>query len=75
MATHTLTRSEVRKLSKYLRAAGYALPKPGTSVEVPVAAREAFRGPSYNGWPGRVPTRVVRGAARGVWGYYFTSWK
>jgi hypothetical protein len=66
MATPNLTRSEIRKLARAIRAAGYSLPRIGWSVDVPITARAAFRSPAS-----RVPRRVVRD----VRGYYFTAWE
>jgi hypothetical protein len=61
--TRNLTRSEIRKLSKHIRAAGWTLPKVGYSVDVPVQHRAAFRSPA-----GHLPKRVIHD----VRGYFFT---
>lgn len=63
MAAPNLTRSEIRKLAKACRAAGWALPKIGYSVDVPIQHRAAFRSPA-----GVAPKRVVHDAR----GYFFT---
>jgi hypothetical protein len=63
--TRNLTRSEIRKLSRYIRTAGWKLPLVGMIVDVPAAARPEFRTPE-----GSMPSHVAHDAR----GYFFTGW-
>jgi hypothetical protein len=63
--SHNLSRSEIRKLSKHIRAAGWKLPRVGWIVDVPAAARPEFRAPE-----GCMPSHVAHDAR----GYFFTGW-
>jgi hypothetical protein len=66
MNSPNLTRSEIRRLSRACRAAGWKLPKVGWIVDVPAAVRPEFRVyPS-----GNMPSHVAHDAG----GYFFTGW-